>query len=172
MARSSRIKKIVTLSLTLLPLAAMAADFRGSSGVRFGASIFSVVNLILFVTGVVSIRQLFWPGYENRLPFHIFNIVFMVVFYGASLPFLVANREYYVGYEHLSPLGVLGKFFFTPDITSFAQWVIAIAFVCNILYITRNYKDYFQAGLVKDAADSTPYVEEGEPVETDADAIP
>ena len=96
----------------------------------------------------------------------------MALFYGASLPFLFANREYYVGYEHLSPMGVLGKFFFTLDITSFAQWIIAIAFVCNILYITRNYKDYFQAGLVKDAPDSPAYVEQSEPVETDADAIP
>ena len=168
----SRVKKIVTVSFALLPLVAMAADFRGSSGVRFGATIFSVVNLILFVTGVVSIRQLIWPGYENRLPFHIFNIVFMALFYGASLPFLIANREYYVGYEQLSPMGVLGKFFFTSDITSFGQWVIAIAFVCNILYIIRNYKDYFQAGLVKDAPDDVLYTGRSEVVESDADAIP
>jgi len=169
----SRVKKTAFLFLaTFIPLAAMALDFQGNSGVRMGAAVFSIINLILLVTSIISIRQFFWPGYENRLPFHIFNIVFIFLFYGTSLPFLIANREYYVGYEQLTPLEVVGRFFFTLDITSVMQWVIGTAMICNIIYIIRNYKDYFQAGLVKNAPDDYVYREEAQAVETDADAIP
>lgn len=169
----SRAKKIASIFLaTFIPFAAIALDLQGSSGVRTGATVFSVINIILFVTSIISIRQLFWPGYDNRLPFHVFNIIFIVLFYGTSLPFLIANREYYVGYEQLTPLEVTGRFFFTLDISSAAQWVIITALVCNIIYIIRNYKDYFQAGLVNSAPDDYVYQEQTEAVETDADAIP
>lgn len=169
----SLVKKTASFFLaTMLPLLALAVDFRANSGVRMGATIFSVINLVLLVTSIISIRQFFWPGYENRLPFHIFNFVFAVLFYSASLAFLIANQQYYVGYEHLLPIGVLGKFFFSVDISSFSQWIILIALVCNIIYVIRNYRDYFQAGLVRDAGDDKVYVEEREMVETDADAIP
>ncbi|MBX2904489.1 MAG: hypothetical protein KF744_00535 [Taibaiella sp.] len=169
----SLVKKIAFIFLaTLLPLVVFAVDFRANSGVRMGATVFSVINIILLVTSIVSIRQFFWPGYENRLPFHVFNIVFSILFYCISLAFLIANQHYYVGYEHLPPIGVLAKFFFSADISSISQWVIIIAVVCNIIYVIRNYKDYFQAGLVRDAGDENVFVDERELVETDADAIP
>jgi len=168
-----RVKKTAFIFLaTFIPFAALALDIQGSSGVRMGATIFSVVNIILLVTSLISIRQFFWPGYENRLPFHIFNIIFAALFYGTSLPFLVANREYYVGYEMLSPLQVVGRFFFTLDVASAEQWVIIIALVCNVIYSVRNYKDYFQAGLVKDALGDDINEKETKVVETDVDAIP
>lgn len=157
---------------TFIPLAASALDYQSNSSVRIGATIFSVFNLILLITSIISIRQFFWPGYENRLPFHIFNMVFIVLFYGTSISFLIANQQYYVGYEQLTPLEVLVRFFFTLDITAVMQWVIVTAFVCNIIYSIRNYKDYFQAGLVKNAPNDYEYQEEMQTVETDADAIP
>lgn len=168
--KSYQNRTLLALALLALPVAVLADDYRGGTGVKFGATIFSVCNFLLFCTSVTSIRQFFWPGFENRMPFHIFNIVFAVLFYAAGLPFLISNQQYYIGYEDLTPAGVIGKFFFTLDITSAAQWVIAVALVCNVLYIIRNYRDYFDAGLVKDTRDAAPpKPEQGSVVDVRAD---
>jgi len=141
--------------IAALPEEAYAIDLRESSGVRFGATVFSICNFALFITALSSIKQFFWPGYNNRLPFHLFNCIFAILFYCVSLPFLVDNRQYYEGYSALAPLSVVGKFFFSLDISSFAQWVIIASVLINILYITKYRKEYYQAGIAQEAESST-----------------
>jgi hypothetical protein len=111
------------------------------------AHFISYTNIVLFITSVVSIKQYFWPGDENRLPFHIFNAVFIVLFYSVSIPFLITEREYYEEYQHFTPLGVIGNFFFTFNINSIAQLVILFSLVINVLYIRRYNRDYYEAGI-------------------------
>ncbi|MCF8451503.1 MAG: hypothetical protein K9G49_16645 [Taibaiella sp.] len=111
------------------------------------AHFISYTNILLFVTSVISIKQYFWPGDENRLPFHIFNAIFVVLFYSVSIPFLITERVYYEEYQDITPLGVISKFFFTGNINSIAQLVIIFSLVINVLYIRRYNRDYYEAGI-------------------------
>lgn len=111
------------------------------------AEIISFLNLALFGTAVISIKQFFWPGDNNTLPFQVFNMVFALLFYSISLPFLITNRMYYEQYEQLVPLSVISKFFLSVNISSFGQWVIIASVFVNVLYIIKYRRDYFQAGI-------------------------
>jgi hypothetical protein len=111
------------------------------------AEIISFLNLALFGTAVISIKQFFWPGDNNTLPFQVFNMVFAILFYSISLPFLITNRMYYEQYEQLVPLSVISKFFLSANISSFGQWVIIASIFINVLYIIKYRRDYFQAGI-------------------------
>lgn len=133
----------------MLPVYCFAVDLT-TSKIQLSAEIIFAFNLALFVTAVVSIKQYIWHSGENRMPFHVFNIIFTVLFYSISIPFLISNRSYYEEYQNLTPLGVVGKFFFSPGMSSIAQWIIIAAVVFNILYIKRFYRDYYEAGIGED----------------------
>lgn len=135
--------------LGLLSLSCYALDVTGSK-IEFGAELLSFFNIVLFVTSLISIKQFFWPGDEIRLPLHIFNIVFVILFYSIGLPFLITNSQYYEGYAGLTPLSVVGKFFLTIDLSSFAQWLIVASLIINILYIRKYRKSYFESGITED----------------------
>lgn len=111
------------------------------------AEVISFLNLALFGTAAISIKQFFWPGDNNTLPFQVFNMVFAILFYSISLPFLITNRMYYEQYEQLVPLSVISKFFLSTNISSFGQWVIIASILINVLYIIKYRRDYFQAGI-------------------------
>jgi hypothetical protein len=132
--------------LVLLPECVFALEIVASK-IQIGARVIAFCNIVLFFTSIVSFKQYFWPGSENRVPFHFFNIIFIVLFYAVSLPFLVMNRQYYEVYQNLAPSDILAKFFFTLDVSSFAQWVILASVVLNVLYISKNYGDYFRGGV-------------------------
>lgn len=136
----------VLLCLLLLPFYSQGSIML-NAGIQTRAEIMSFLNLALFITSLISIKQFFWPGGNNTLPFQVFNIAFAVLFYAISLPFLIANRQYYEEYQNLIPLEVLSKFFLSINISSFAQWVIIASVVINILYILRYRTDYYQAGI-------------------------
>jgi hypothetical protein len=70
-----------------------------------------------------------------------------------GLPFLITNRAYYEGYENLSPIDVLGKFFLSINFSSIAQWFIVASVIINILYIIRYRKDYYEAGIASSGSD-------------------
>lgn len=142
-------RKWLLTTFLLLPVYCFAVDLTASK-IQVSAEIVFAFNLALFVTAVVSIKQYIWHSGENRMPFHVFNIIFTVLFYSISIPFLIANRSYYEEYQNLTPLGVVGKFFFTPGMSTFSQWVIIAAVVFNILYIKRFYRDYYEAGIGED----------------------
>jgi hypothetical protein len=131
-----------------MSLNCFALDALGGK-LMFGAQVFSFSNFVLFVTSLISIRQFFWPGDEIRISFHVLNMVFILLFYGIGIPFLVANRQYYEGYADLTPLGVISEFFLSIDISSFEQWIIVPTFFINILYIRKYYKTYFESGITE-----------------------
>ncbi len=137
---------ILIFVMALLPYESAALEIVASK-IQVGARVISFCNIVLFITSIISIKQFFLPGDNNRMPFHVFNIIFVVLFYGIGLPFLIINREYYEGYGTLSPIGVLQRFFFSLDISSFAQSIIVASTIFNVLYIRRYYRDYFEAGV-------------------------
>lgn len=125
--------------------------------IQLRAEIVSFLNLALFITALISVKQYFWPGDNNTMPFHYFNIIFTVLFYAVSLPFLISNRQYYAEYAQLLPIEVLQKFFLSLTISSFAQWFIIASVFINVLYIKRFRRDYYQAGIA--SGESTRYVD-------------
>ena len=135
-----------------LPFGAHATVFL-QSAIQLRAEILSFLNVGLFITALISFKQFFWPGNNNTLPFQVFNMVFAGLFYGVGLPFLITNRAYYEGYENLSPIDVLGKFFLSINFSSIAQWFIVASVIINILYIIRYRKDYYEAGIASSGSD-------------------
>lgn len=129
-----------TSALALLPHVASATEI-ASGSIETMAFVISICNLVLLVTALISIKQYFWPGVDSTSVFHTAHIIFVVVFYAVSLPFLITNRQYYVDYADLVPLSILGKFFFSADATSLMQLVIVASLVFNILFIRRSRRE-------------------------------
>jgi len=145
MRRSTKII-LPVLILTLLPAFCIAAGIVSSS-LHFSTQLVSFCNLALLVCCIFCIKQYFWPGYNIRLPFQIFNLIFIILFYSFSIPFLISNIAYYPDYSKLTPIGVLGKFFFGMNFDSLLQWVIILTSVINVLYIKKYREDYFNIGM-------------------------
>jgi len=146
MRRSVQVISYFVGFLLLLPMVCMGEGIIGSN-VHFSAELVSFSNLALLICCLICIKQYFWPGDSIRLPFHVFNLVFIVLFYSLSLPFLISNIEYYDNYAQLTPLAVLGKFFFSLNIDSFLQWIILLTGVINVLYIVKYRNDYYSIGM-------------------------
>lgn len=130
--------------LLIIPGYCLAGSAMEVSNVAASARLSSFFNLALLVTSIVSIKQYFWPGVEYKIPFHVFNIIYVIVFYIFGLSFLIHHRDYYPGYESLTPAGCIIKFFFSLNLYSVVQWVILFAFVINIIYIIRFRKDFYK----------------------------
>lgn len=137
-------KTTLILLCMLLPYCCLAIS---AGSIRGYAEVLSVLNIGLLVTSVICIKQYFFPGDDNRMPFHVFNLIFGVVFYSISLPYLIVNKEYYEGYQQLIPLEIVGKFFFSLTLSAARQWVILVSMIINILYIKKYNKDYYEAGI-------------------------
>jgi len=129
-----------TSVLALLPHFASAAEI-ASGSIETMAFVISICNLVLLVTALISIKQYFWPGVDSTSVFHTAHIIFVIVFYAVSLPFLISNRQYYVEYADLVPLSILGKFFFSADATSLMQLVIVASVVFNVLFIRKSRRE-------------------------------
>lgn len=160
---------LIAISI-LLPYSCLAIEL-DSGNIQLYAELFSVLNICLLVTSIISIKQYFFPQDDNRMPFHVFNLIFGVLFYGISLPYLIINKQYYEGYQELIPLDIIGKFFFSVTLSSAQQWVILLSFFINILYVKKYYKDYYKSGMgltvdrEKEASDVNATDENNEPVE-------
>lgn len=143
----SRKQKVAFLfAIILLPQSCMAIDL-DSGNVQLYAELFSVLNIGVLVTSIISIKQYFFPGDNNRMPFHVFNLIFGVLFYSVSLPYLIVNKQYYEGYQELIPLDIIGKFFFSFTLSSASQWVTLLSFIINILYIKKYNRDFYESGM-------------------------
>ncbi len=151
-------RNILTICLVTIPLYSLAMKVSGGK-FETTAVIISVLNLALLVTAIISIKQYIWHSGENRMPFHVFNIIFTILFYGISLSFLISNRQYYEEFQHLMPMSVIAKFFFTFNLSSFTQWIIIASLVFNTLYIKRFYRDYYEAGIGVDHEDAEDEIE-------------
>ena len=102
-----------------------------------------IVNYILVIVSLISIRQFFWPGENNRTLFQIFNMVFTVVYYLVSITFIISHQTYFVGFEDLSYMGCVRKFFFDYDVSMVLHIIVLFSFLINILYIIRFGRRYY-----------------------------
>jgi hypothetical protein len=114
----------------------------GNTSVR----IITYVNFIVFITSLLSIKQFFWPGEVIRFSYHVFNIIFVVLFYFISFRYLVTHKDYYegFGYTGLSNAAVIKKFIVRMDVFSVMFWICCVAVVFNILYIIRYRARYLR----------------------------
>ena len=170
-------KLVFLAAATLLPQGCMAIEL-DSGNIQLYSELFSVLNIGLVVTSIISIKQYFFPGDDNRMPFHVFNLIFGVLFYSISLPYLIVNKQYYEGYQELIPLDIIGKFFFSMTLSSISQWIVLLSFLINTLYIKKYNRDYYESGMglaVNKAPEPTEIIvaeENKEPIEpTEVTAI-
>ena len=131
---------MIFLSLLILPLSCFAVE--QNSFFHTGAVLISWINYVLVITSLISIKQFFWPG-DNKTVFHVFNLIFIIVFYLISLNFLIDNKANYDGYANLSPLACILKVFFSFDFYSILQLIVLFAFVINIIYIAKYRKGFY-----------------------------
>ena len=137
-------QSILFLSTIILPAFCLAAG-ENVKHIHFFAEVLAFTNFALIITSLICVKQFFIPGDENRTPFQLFNLIFILAFYAASLTFLVKNKEYYTGFEQLSPQGCIKKIFFDKDdiLATIKQWFVVFTFFINILYIVKNWSDQF-----------------------------
>lgn len=110
--------------------------------IGFNSRIIAFLNVVLFVTSLVCIGDFFRQGENIRVGFHLFNLIFTLVFYFIGIRFLYHHRDYYEGYARLSVSQCFQKFIMRFDIFSIMFWVILFAFILNIIYIIRHKDDY------------------------------
>lgn len=136
-------KSLVSILLCiLLPVLCFAGVARDSN-IEFKHNLLSIINYVLVIVSLISIRQFFWPGDNNRTIFQVFNMVFTAVYYIISLTFIINHKEYYEGFESLSNLGVIRKFFFDFDVSMLLQLMVLFSFVINILYVLKYGKQHY-----------------------------
>ena len=132
-------RSLIFLFIAFVPASCFAAGVSDSSFLSV-ARVISLANVALEITSAVSIKQYFFLGDKNRTNFHIFNLIFGLVFYAIALTFLVGEKSFYVGMEQLSTAGCIKKFFFGDGIYSLLQWLVITGMVFNVIYI-RKYHD-------------------------------
>jgi hypothetical protein len=130
------------LVFIFLPVLCMATVLRDSN-IEFKHDILSLINYILVIVSIISIRQFFWPREKNNTMYQIFNMVFTVVFYILSLQFIISHKNYFVGFEGLSDVSCVTKFFFDFNFSMVLQVIVLFSFVINILYILRYGKRFY-----------------------------
>ena len=121
------------------------------AGVDFKASMIGIFNFIAFISAVASYVQFIFPqryeDYEaveyNRIPFQFFNILFVLLFFTISINFLIANKQFYQGYETLDNEACIKKYYLSNGFNSIMQIVIASSVVVNIIYILTHLTDYY-----------------------------
>jgi len=123
-------------ALIIFPLCCFAQE--RARGVGFFTHLFDYMNFAVIITSLISIKQYFWPGDEDRTVFHVVNILFVVLFYFVSLSFLISNKQYYDGYQQKNALGCITEFFFGMGMDSYQQWIAIAGVIINALYINRS----------------------------------
>ena len=124
------------LVLIFLPLLTFAAVQRDPD-VDFKHQMMQLINYVLVVVSLISIRQFFWPGEKNRTLFHIFNMIFTIVYYLVSLTFIITHKTYFVDFDGLSDIGCINRFFFDFGVSMVLHIIVMFSFLINILYIIR-----------------------------------
>jgi len=132
-------KIALVLAAAVCPLVCLAQN--EATGMHFKAEVLSVFNIVILITSLIGMRQYFWPGDTDYRPFHVINILMVLLFYSIGLWFLIGNRREYIGYEHLTPGMCIVKFFFSFDLDSLKQWVILAGLIINVLYIMRRTRE-------------------------------
>ncbi len=128
-------KAILVLSLVEIPMFCFGAA--NNPAITFKCQILAVLNYVLAIISLLSIRYFIWPGEHNRTRFQAFNMVFTVVFYWAGLTFIINHTDYFNGFEGLAPAACIKRFFLNYDLSMVLQSIIVLSFLVNILYILR-----------------------------------
>jgi hypothetical protein len=125
-------------------------NLAGNVGVDFRASLVSILNIAAFITALISFRQLLFPARidddseeYNRIPFHVFNIFFVSVYFIVSSAFLVHNKQFYTGYETLTDIAAIKKYYLSSGFSSIGQIFIASSVVVNLIYILTHLVDFY-----------------------------
>ena len=144
------LKVLIVAMVIFVPIYAFGFGPSTGGGIQLTAEIISIVNFILLITSLISIKQLILPkqyedetGDYNRTPFHIFNIVFATVFYDLSIRFLLNHKAYYQGYEKMNNVDCIKTYFFAPEMFSIMQIIILVGVVVNFIYILTHIHDYY-----------------------------
>jgi hypothetical protein len=131
----------------------------GYIGVAFKASLLSVYNVAAFITAIISYKQFIFPGHPdedepreyNHIAFHVFNVMFVILFFMIGVDFLLNYRQFYPGYGNLSDEACIKKYYLSNGFSSVFQIFIASSVVVNILYILTHLWDFYgrTTGLAK-----------------------
>jgi len=130
---------LVLLFLPFLSIAAVHQD----PNIEFKHQTLELINYVLVVVSLISIRQFFWPGEKNRTLYQIFNMIFTIVYYLVSITFIVTHKAYFVDFDGLSDMGCVNKFFFDFGISMVFQIIVLFSFLINILYLIRFGRRYY-----------------------------
>ena len=128
--------------ILLMPLQLLAAQL-SLDGLSMVVQVISVLNTVLLFTSVLSIFRFFWPGYQSRFTLHVLNAIFVILFYSLSLTFLVSHKNFFDGYETLSDMDCVKKYFLSADLYSIIKKLIPVAFVLNLIYISRHRRTFY-----------------------------
>ena len=135
-------KSLVILLLLALPVLCFGAVIKNPS-VTFKCQLLSVLNYVLALVSLISIKFFFWPGENNRMIFQLFNMAFTIVFYWAGLTFIINHTYDFEGFEGLAPAAVIKRFFLNYDFSMVLQGVIVFSLLINILYVFRFGRKYY-----------------------------
>jgi len=144
----SGVYKVIGILLLIVVVFVFPFQAGGPVGVMFETSLISLFNLAVFVTAVISYIQFFIPGpnekhsiEHNHIPFHIFNFLFVGLFFWVSMNFLIANKQFFTGYEQLSDAACIKQYYLGAGFSSLILLFIAFSAVINILYIVTRVLD-------------------------------
>lgn len=137
----ARTLALLTVAI-LLPFTLLAANPLDGN-LHTIVTLISVFNTVLIATSVISIIQFIAHKDHNRTPFQLFNLIFIILFYSLSIPFLLNHKEFYPGFEQLSDVECLKKYFLDNDVVSWIRKVVLVAFLVNIIYIARFARTYY-----------------------------
>jgi hypothetical protein len=107
------------------------------------ANAIAIAQGMLIVTAIISLYYYLVPQEHNRTLFHLFNLAFTVVFYYIAVRFLLQNKPYYEGFEGLSDMKCIQKYFTPTDAWEWLKALTVLAFFLNIIYIFRHGKAFY-----------------------------
>ena len=143
---------LYTVAVLLLVLSALFLypfNIGGDVGVRFSAEIMGTFSFAAFITALISYIQFIFPkrftdreGEYNRIPFQSFNMIFVLPYFLISTSFLVANKQFFPGYEMLPDNACIKKYYLSNGLNSISQIFIASSVIINLIYIITHGIDY------------------------------
>jgi hypothetical protein len=130
---------VVAGLLPAIPVFALSPKV--TEGINYISGIIDFINIVLLLTSLYCIKDVLFPGMNNRSILHLFNAIAIAVFFVVSLSFLISYKGLYDGYADLTTTQCIGKMFFSLEVSCIQQWFLVLAFVVNVIYVTRNIKE-------------------------------
>jgi len=141
--------KIVIVLLILSGLFLYPFDLGGRVGMDVSGNILVFFNALAFIAALISYIQFIFPkqyreGREfNRIPFQIFNILFISLFFIISIAFMISNKQFYSTDHTITNEALIKKYYISNGFTSLIELFIASSLVINVIYILTHLPDYY-----------------------------